>query len=196
MPLQTNAYGSEHKEYEMKETVYNVFLRPDSDFSEKLISFSNEMSEKNPSMYVLSKESTPHASVLQFSSDLSQQEIIDTFIKYNNNEIYKVSTTGFHLIPSRIPGRIWTELTIQRTGVLEDLQEEVIKRIFLQGTKIYNGTEKNYGPHFTISFHEIDPQKKLSLPDLPISLFKTVDIPCRLHLGLSGEHFQVSEILV
>lgn len=176
-------------------TVYNVCLVPIGDLADRLTAYSQDLATKNASLFVLGPSSVPHATVLQFSSNAEEAQVLKTFHQLSCEKQISVNLSGLVLLPTE-DGELWCEVAILKSSALQALQLAVIENMRSIMSDIKNAVEDKFRPHFTVAFNSMSGADTLwRQPHLPTSLLRASSEVCELRIGRSGDNFQVNYLL-
>ena len=172
--------------------IYNVCLVPIGDFAERIALYSQNLSTKNHSRFVLGKFSVPHATVLQFSSNETEEQVLKAFRQLRCEKRISVNVAGLALLPTD-DGDLWCELAILKSSALQSLQLSVMDGLRSMVSEVKNAVQDNFRPHFTVALNFTPTtETQWSQPFLFFFLLRASNEICELRIGRSGENFQVT----
>lgn len=176
------------------ESIYNVCLLPPAEYGEELTRYSMHFAECEQSRFILGSRSIPHVTVAQFSTSADQNEVGRLGEELWSSAPVHLTAAGLVLLPS--DGRdVWCEIAILKSSELNETQSRVLSVFASMVERVLSGTGDMYRPHFTVALLNAAPARTYRLPSLSFALMRASGIPCRLALGRSGEHYQVTELL-
>lgn len=174
---------------------FNICLVPSDSFAQELIEYSNLLSARSESRFVLGQASIPHATVLQFSTKESPIAVIDSFNKLLVTKKLSLDLAGLTLLPGD-DGDLWCEIAVLKSSALQSLQSGVIAEMQPSILEIKNAVHDKFRPHFTVALGKISDLNSALHPSLlPKQLIRASGVDCVLRVGVSGENFQVTSLL-
>lgn len=175
--------------------IFNICLVPSDSFAQELIEYSNLLSSRSHSRFVLGRASIPHATVLQFSTEESPSAVADSFNRLVVTKQLPLDLAGLTLLPGD-DGDLWCEIAVLKSSALQSLQTSVINGMQPSILEIKNAVHDKFRPHFTVALSRISELNSALHPSLlPKPLIRALGVDCVLRVGISGDNFQVTSLL-
>lgn len=173
--------------------ILNACLVPEARYADKLVWLSSVIASRDESRFVLGEASVPHATVVQFETTSEPEKIIRTLEPMRVRRGIELTAAGLALLPTP-EGDVWQEVAILKKRMLADLQAEILRILGGEIKAVINGVDDMYRPHFTVGLTKMQ-AAGYALSELPHEVLRAADISCTLHVGLTGDSYQVTRLL-
>ncbi len=144
----------------------------------------------------IGKDSLPHISLLQFSSEANNQLLDDVkeWVLIHNKLLYpEFLSLNINTLHGEFSGRYSADLNIARQEDLLNIQSKCLEFAKKNRLQPLNTQGNLYRPHLTLAM--FSPQDSISIPKMPNHLLGISAHPFYLKLGLADDNWQCIDIL-
>ena len=164
-------------------TILNLALTFPQLHAEAFLNFSQYLNSTMTSDFVLSEDSIPHLTILQF--DAHPQELPWSALAKLLKCPLPLSLAGLLFLPSK-EGHLWIEISVLKSAALSELQREATS--IVGDRRIHSGVGDHFRPHITVA----RATNTRTIPAMKIDdeVVRRKDVVGNLTLGISGSNFQ------
>jgi len=170
---------------------FNIGLVFDQKVTSQVIEYAEKLYQQVPSKIFLGRNSMPHLTVIQFTSEESEKDYIWSKCKKMSIDKPTIILSGLTILPSS-NGGAWIETSILKSAELLKIHELIITCLPSNLTPD-NDTGDKYRPHITVA-RVSKPIKTISVP-IEYNLLRLNNVKCRLAIGIGTSFEPCLEII-